>query len=210
MRVTRGDQRPDTRNPREVSSALPASKIEKVYLIDWEWIDDERSEIIEKRVSHQNLIRLTKRNNNGSYYYTPDFVTVGYLSDHAEIADYLQDLEDCSEEDLNDIEVAILPPDEVDEVTDIEEGPDDDMGVIPVSDVAGQVEFSCTIDQTIYKRFQTKSLLFLDEKSEGSTCKPTPGSSKVLLEPVRFDNIGHYMTKRANRGDGKDKAVKNL
>ncbi|GBP53703.1 hypothetical protein EVAR_39857_1 [Eumeta japonica] len=70
----------------------------------------------------------------------------------SEIADYLQDLEDCSEEDLNDIEVAILPPDEVDEVTDIEEGPDDDMGVIPVSDVAGQVEFSCTIDQTIYKR----------------------------------------------------------
>ncbi|GBP09522.1 hypothetical protein EVAR_76540_1 [Eumeta japonica] len=128
----------------------------------------------------------------------------------SEIADYLQDLEDCSEEDLNDIEVAILPPDEVDEVTDIEEGPDDDMGVIPVSDVAGQVEFSCTIDQTVYKRFQTKSLLFLDEKSEGSTCKPTPGSSKVLLEPVRFDNIGHYMTKRANRGDGKDKAVKNL
>ncbi|GBP88386.1 PiggyBac transposable element-derived protein 3 [Eumeta japonica] len=61
-------------------------------------------------------------------------------------ADYLQDLEDCSEEDLNDIEVAILPPDEVDEVTDIEEGPDDDMGVIPDSDVAGQVEFSCTID----------------------------------------------------------------
>ncbi|GBP64909.1 hypothetical protein EVAR_49202_1 [Eumeta japonica] len=70
----------------------------------------------------------------------------------SEIADYLQDLEDCSEEDLNDIEVAILPPDEVDEVTDIEEGPDDDMGVIPVSDVAGQVEFSCTIDQTVYKR----------------------------------------------------------
>ncbi|GBP31109.1 PiggyBac transposable element-derived protein 1 [Eumeta japonica] len=64
----------------------------------------------------------------------------------SEIADYLQDLEDWSEEDLNDIEVAILPPDEVDEVTDIEEGPDDDMGVIPVSDVAGQVEFSCTID----------------------------------------------------------------
>ncbi|GBP84664.1 hypothetical protein EVAR_58887_1 [Eumeta japonica] len=64
----------------------------------------------------------------------------------SEIADYLQDLEDCSEEDLNDIEVAILPPDEVDEVTDIEEDPDDDMGVIPVSDVAGQVEFSCTID----------------------------------------------------------------
>ncbi|GBP29245.1 hypothetical protein EVAR_20608_1 [Eumeta japonica] len=70
----------------------------------------------------------------------------------SEIADYLQDLEDCSEEDLNDIEVAILPPDEVDEVTDIEEGPDDEMGVIPVSDVAGQVEFSCTIDQTVYKR----------------------------------------------------------
>ncbi|GBP59516.1 hypothetical protein EVAR_42421_1 [Eumeta japonica] len=70
----------------------------------------------------------------------------------SEIADDLQDLEDCSEEDLNDIEVAILPPDEVDEVTDIEEGPDDDMGVIPVSDVAGQVEFSCTIDQTVYKR----------------------------------------------------------
>ncbi|GBP47088.1 hypothetical protein EVAR_96043_1 [Eumeta japonica] len=116
----------------------------------------------------------------------------------SEIADYLQDLEDCSEEDLNDIEVAILP-DEVDEVTDIEEGPDDDMGVIPVSDVAGQVEFSCTIDQTVYKRFQTKSLLFLDEKSEGSTCKPTPGSSKVLLEPVRFDNIGHYMTKRGKQ-----------
>ncbi|GBP12528.1 hypothetical protein EVAR_10202_1 [Eumeta japonica] len=64
----------------------------------------------------------------------------------SEIADYLQDLEDCSEEDLNDIEVAILPPDEVDEVTDIEEDPDDDMGVIPVSDVTGQVEFSCTID----------------------------------------------------------------
>ncbi|GBP28437.1 hypothetical protein EVAR_93384_1 [Eumeta japonica] len=44
-----------------------------------------------------------------------------------------------------------ISPDEVDEVTDIEEGPDDDMGVIPVSDVAGQVEFSCTIDQTVYK-----------------------------------------------------------
>ncbi|GBP24077.1 hypothetical protein EVAR_27300_1 [Eumeta japonica] len=69
----------------------------------------------------------------------------------SETADYLQDLEDCSEEDLNDIEVAILPPDEVDEVTDIEEGRDDDMGVIPVSDVTGQVEFSCTIDQTVYK-----------------------------------------------------------
>ncbi|GBP16400.1 hypothetical protein EVAR_9982_1 [Eumeta japonica] len=51
-----------------------------------------------------------------------------------------------------ELPIAILPPDEVDEVTDIEEGPDDDMGVIPVSDVAGQVEFSCTIDQTIYKR----------------------------------------------------------
>lgn len=64
----------------------------------------------------------------------------------SKIADYLQDIEDSSDEDLNDIEVTILPPDEVDEMTDIEEGLDDDMGVLPVSDVAGQVEFSCTID----------------------------------------------------------------
>ncbi|CAG5041403.1 unnamed protein product [Parnassius apollo] len=59
---------------------------------------------------------------------------------------YLQDIEDSSDEELNDIEVAIFPPDEVDEMTDIEEGHNDDMGVLPVSDVAGQVEFSCTID----------------------------------------------------------------
>ncbi|XP_022817936.1 piggyBac transposable element-derived protein 3-like [Spodoptera litura] len=64
----------------------------------------------------------------------------------SEIVDYLQDIEDFSDEELNDIEIAILPPDAVDEMTDIEEGPDDDMGVLPVSDVAGQVEFSCTID----------------------------------------------------------------
>ncbi|CAG5000859.1 unnamed protein product [Parnassius apollo] len=64
----------------------------------------------------------------------------------SEIVDYLQDIEDYSDEELNDIEVAILPPDEVDEMTDIEEGHDYDMGVFPVSDVAGQVEFSCTID----------------------------------------------------------------
>ncbi|KAL4719517.1 hypothetical protein ACJJTC_008306 [Scirpophaga incertulas] len=55
-------------------------------------------------------------------------------------------IEDCSDEELSDIELAIFPPDEVDEVIDIEEGPDDDMGVLPVSDVAGQVEFSCTIN----------------------------------------------------------------
>ncbi|CAG5037738.1 unnamed protein product [Parnassius apollo] len=53
----------------------------------------------------------------------------------SEIVDYLQDIEDSSDEELNDIEVAILPPDEVDEMTDIEEGHDDDMGVLPVSDV---------------------------------------------------------------------------
>ncbi|KAL4714191.1 hypothetical protein ACJJTC_008545 [Scirpophaga incertulas] len=64
----------------------------------------------------------------------------------SEITEYLQDIEDCSDEELSDIKLAILPPDEVDEVTDIEEGPDDDMGVLPVSDVAGQVEFSCTIN----------------------------------------------------------------
>lgn len=58
---------------------------------------------------------------------------------------YLQEIEDSSNEDINDIDVVILPPDEVDEMTDIEEGPDDDMGVLPVSDVAGQVEFSCTV-----------------------------------------------------------------
>ncbi|GBP90626.1 hypothetical protein EVAR_67374_1 [Eumeta japonica] len=149
----------------------------------------------------------------------------------SEIADYLQDLEDCSEEDLNDIEVAILPPDEVDEVTDIEEDPDDDMGVIPVSDVAGQVEFSCTIDNVdedhptesksrtrktvlagkkwywplvirvldmslvnawiIYNHVnKDETIPLLDfrrrvcfswmKKSEGSTRKPTPGSSKLM------------------------------
>ncbi|CAG4993180.1 unnamed protein product [Parnassius apollo] len=64
----------------------------------------------------------------------------------SEIVDYLQDIEDYSDEELNDIEVAILPPDEVDEMTEIEEGHDDNMGVLPVSDVASQVEFSCTIN----------------------------------------------------------------
>lgn len=34
------------------------------------------------------------------------------------------------------------------------------------------------------------------KKSEGRTSKPTPGSSEVLLRPVRFDNLGHYMMKR--------------
>lgn len=63
-----------------------------------------------------------------------------------EIADYLQGLEDSSDEDFTNVELAILPSDEVDEMTDTEEGPDDDMGVLPVSDVAGQVEFSCTMN----------------------------------------------------------------
>ncbi|CAG5034184.1 unnamed protein product [Parnassius apollo] len=58
----------------------------------------------------------------------------------SEIVDYLQDIEDFSDEELNDIEAAILPPDEVDEMTDIEKGHDDDMGVLPVFDVAGEVE----------------------------------------------------------------------
>lgn len=48
----------------------------------------------------------------------------------SEIADYLQNIEDCNNKELNDIE----------------DGADDEMGVLPVSDVAGQVEFSCTID----------------------------------------------------------------
>ncbi|CAB3237624.1 unnamed protein product [Arctia plantaginis] len=64
----------------------------------------------------------------------------------SEIIDYIQDIEDCCDEELNDIEVVILVPDEVDEMTDIDEGPDDDMGVLPVSNVPGQVEFSYTID----------------------------------------------------------------
>ncbi|XP_050340070.1 uncharacterized protein LOC126766220 isoform X2 [Bactrocera neohumeralis] len=48
----------------------------------------------------------------------------------SEIADYLQEIEDSSDEDLNDIDVVILPPDEVDEMTDIEEDPDDDIIII--------------------------------------------------------------------------------
>ncbi|CAH2098249.1 unnamed protein product [Euphydryas editha] len=64
----------------------------------------------------------------------------------SEIANYLEEIDNSSDEDLNDMEVTILPPEVVDEMTDMEEGPDDDMGVLPVSDVAGQVEFSCTID----------------------------------------------------------------
>ncbi|CAB3261696.1 unnamed protein product [Arctia plantaginis] len=64
----------------------------------------------------------------------------------SEIIDYIQDIEDCCDEELNDIEVVILVPDEVDEMTDIDEGPDDDMGVLPVSNVPRQVEFSYTID----------------------------------------------------------------
>lgn len=47
---------------------------------------------------------------------------------------------------MNDFEVAILPPNEVDKVTDVEESLDDDMRVLSVSDVAGNVEFSSTID----------------------------------------------------------------
>ncbi|GBP67840.1 PiggyBac transposable element-derived protein 1 [Eumeta japonica] len=99
----------------------------------------------------------------------------------SEIADYLQDLEDCSEEDLNDIEVAILPPDEVDEVTDIEEGLDDEMGVIPVSDVAGQVEFSCTIDQTVYK---SSVQLLIDLKSQGFRATGTVRDNRTKKCPI--------------------------
>lgn len=34
------------------------------------------------------------------------------------------------------------------------------------------------------------------KKSESKASKPTPRSSEVLLQPVRFDNVSHYMTKR--------------
>lgn len=60
----------------------------------------------------------------------------------SEITDYLQDIENCSYKESDDIEVAILTPDEVDEMTDMGEGSDDDMIVVPVLDVAGQLEFS--------------------------------------------------------------------
>ncbi|CAG4973430.1 unnamed protein product [Parnassius apollo] len=47
--------------------------------------------------------------------------------------------------------------------------------------------------------------------SKGKASQPTSCPSEVLLLPVRFDNVGHYMTKRANRGVVKDKVVrKNL
>ncbi|XP_044735345.1 piggyBac transposable element-derived protein 3-like [Chrysoperla carnea] len=94
----------------------------------------------------------------------------------SKIADYLQDIEDSSNEDINDIDVVILPPDEVDEMTDIEEGPDDDMGVLPVSDVAGQVEFSCTVDNI----------------EEGEPNQRTSRASKTVAwrkcKPVHSDN----------------------
>lgn len=57
----------------------------------------------------------------------------------SKIIDYLQDIKDCSDEVLNDIQDAILT---LDEVTDIKEGPDNDIGVSPVSDVADQMEIS--------------------------------------------------------------------
>lgn len=63
----------------------------------------------------------------------------------SEIADYLQDIKNCSDEELDNIEVAVLPPEEVDQMTDMEKCPDD-IGVVQVSDLVGHLEFSCIID----------------------------------------------------------------
>ncbi|CAG5023338.1 unnamed protein product [Parnassius apollo] len=84
---------------------------------------------------------------------------------------YLQDIEDSSDEELNDIEFAILPPDEVGEITDIEEGHDDDMGVLPVSDVAGQVEFSCTIDN-VAENHPTQTTSWTSKTVTWRKCEP--------------------------------------
>lgn len=106
----------------------------------------------------------------------------------SEIVDYLQDIEDCSDEELNDVEVAIFPPVEVDEITDIEEGIDNNMGILPVSDVAGQVEFSCTIDNlqgnhTTQTTFQTsKTVTWRKCNPVYSKTQPVSNTFKQYLE----------------------------
>ncbi|CAG5038710.1 unnamed protein product [Parnassius apollo] len=97
----------------------------------------------------------------------------------SEIVDFLQDIEDSSDEELNDIEVATLPPDEVDEMTDIEEGNDDDMEVLPVSDVVGQVKFSCTIDN-VAENHPTQTTSRTSKTVTWRKCKP--GYSEIQPE----------------------------
>ncbi|GBP70847.1 PiggyBac transposable element-derived protein 3 [Eumeta japonica] len=118
----------------------------------------------------------------------------------SEIANYLQDLEDCSEEDLNDIEVAILPPDEVDEVTDIEEGPDDDMESAKeclsnmITDLDGKSAvkiFKTILCDEVLEYIVHETVTYAKHYKNDLNFKLTINELKVFIEILFFSSYHH-------------------